>query len=264
MSEDNQFPDVIVPTLGRKYSHTPSLHEHDVGFTWNETHEKLLKQWGERSQYYSIMHDRAGKHYATLNKWIGLPCKIILVLIGSVEFSQTNKQEDSTWSPYLTGFAAILGLVINLSQDFLGFGDRATKHFLSAVAFDKLHLDVSMELTHPKDKRTNVRSYMRSIRRNLCDIKDTSPDIPIRILDNYMKEIDKTVLLPTEIVIHKEDVQSQPLPQIQSQPLNLSQSQPSPNDNVDDIQDEFAKEMERRLDALKSKSNEHQLSRLNS
>lgn len=301
LSLESKFPDSQpVPTLGRQISKTPSLHDHDEGHEWNEVHEKLLKGWGERSQYYSIMHDRAGKHYEKLNKWMGLPCKILLSVISSVEFaqlSQAQQESNTQWSSYLVGFIAIVGLIIELSQDFLAFESKSTKHFLSAISYDKLYMEVASELSHPRNRRINVKSYLRSVKRSLCDIKDTSPDIPIKILDKYLKEVDQTILLPVPITVNETNAQDAPNKLVSSpsspslnkqQQPQQTQPQPSSVDNVNggnvhinisnptqdqvendhvvpnDLQDEFEQEMERQFQARKSKFETHQLNRFDS
>lgn len=272
----------------RRNSRSVSVHEHDIGFEWNNQHENLLKLWGERSQYYSVMHDRAGKYYAKWNKWLRIPCKIILALVGSIQFAQLSNLDNVQWSSYLSGFLAIVGFMIEMGHEFLAFDITAAKHFSASMIYDKLYMDVSIELSHPASKRSNVRAFVRRIRQILSNTKGASPDIPIHILDKYMTEINNKLLLPNPIEIFHDknvdiktvqnipltdirvDVVNKDLPKIE-ETLKVEEILSSTNNNnnnnddddqpISDIQDEFAAEMEKRLQSKKDKIEEYQIKR---
>jgi len=260
----------------RRNSRSVSVHEHDLGFEWNNQHENLLKLWGERSQYYSVMHDRAGKYYSKWNKYLRIPCKIILALVGSIQFAQLSNLDNVQWSSYLSGFLAIVGFMIEMGHEFLGFDIVAAKHFSASMIYDKLYMDVSIELSHPAPKRSNVRAFVRRIRQILANTKGASPDIPIHILDKYMTEINNKLLLPNpieiyidtkpvlkNIVVTTDKIQKDPPPQHEPDTIHKDQSSQEVTDNqpISDIQDEFAAEMEKRLQSKKDKIEEYQMKR---
>lgn len=281
----------------RRNSRSVSVHEHDIGFEWNTYHENLLKLWGERSQYYSVMHDRAGKYYSKWNKYLRIPCKVILALVGSIQFAQLSNLDNVQWSSYLSGFLAIVGFMIEMGHEFLGFDIVAAKHFSASMIYDKLYMDVSIELSHPAPKRSNVRAFVRRIRQILANTKGASPDIPIHILDKYMTEINNKLLLPNPIEIYIDTKPPTLNSNIHDKCLSISvdnnlhkdmTTQSNLNVNVDtnedrtqpnmttikqsassitddqpisDIQDEFAAEMEKRLQSKKDKIEEYQMKR---
>ena len=114
-------------SMERRHSRTPSVHQQDLGFEWNEKHEELVKKWQERSTHYTKLHNMAGKHYSTLNSWLGIPTKVCLSLIASIEFSQLTNVESAGWSFYFNGVIALLTLALETVQDYLGFSPRSAK-----------------------------------------------------------------------------------------------------------------------------------------
>ena len=170
----------------RKYSHTPSIHEHDIGFEWNDDHEQLIKKWQTRAECYADMHQMAGKYYLQLHRWIGVPCKLILFTVGSIQFAQLSNSNDSEWSFYLTGFLAMAGFIIELGNSWLDFADMANKHFAASCIYDKLNMDIAMQLTHTREKRNNVKAFLRRARQILSDTKESVSEIPYHILDKFV------------------------------------------------------------------------------
>lgn len=217
--------------IRREISHTPSVHEDDVGYEWNSNHETLFKQWAERSQYYSIMHDRSGKHYGKLHKWMGIPSKILLTMIGSIQFSQLSDMSNVQWSLYLTGFLSMIALMISMARDFYNFESLSHQHLASAAVYDRMYMNIASQLVYTRGMRTNVRSYMRSVRSKLADVKQTSPPIPSHILNEYVTELDHMCLRKICITgggddrsgVHNQSTQD---PQ-QNQSTQQSQQNPS-------------------------------------
>ena len=181
-TDDKDF----VPVLGRRYSHSLSIHEKDVGAEWNDNHEELARTWSQRSKDYSLLHDQAGKYYKTLDKMIGLPAKLIFLFVSSAQFGQLSDTQSSTAITYIVLILGIIGFLVDMGQDWLDFGGISTKHFLASSVYDKLNMDILVELANPKNKRTNVRAFLRNARGILSDTKSTAPDIPDYVLEKYV------------------------------------------------------------------------------
>ena len=247
--------------IDRKNSGTPSVHEQDVGFEWNDQHEELLRKWKDRSENYSQLHDWAGKRFSKFHTWLGLPTKLLLSLIATIEFSQLSNVDSSGWSFYFNGFVAILSLGFETAQDYLGWSSRATKHFSAAAIYDKLALNIEMELCHPRTKRTNVRAFMRHAKTILQDLKETAPDIPFHMLNQYVEKIpvertttSRHVRIPLQI--------SPAVPSV-APPAAEHQNLAPPVNPETDLQDEFALEMQRRIQEKKDKLEQFQIQRFN-
>lgn len=258
----------------RRHSRTPSVHEQDLGFEWNDQHEELVKKWQERSEHYSKLHNMAGKQFSTLNSWLGLPTKLCLSLIASIEFSQLTNVESAGWSFYFNGVVALLTLALETAQDYLGFAPRAAKHYSAANIYEKLAMNIEMELCNPREKRVNVRAFMRRAKQTLQDVKETAPDIPTRILDGYLKDMETQPPASFKVtqMVRTSD-QPPPVqnvvpsldPQVQEVKINMNgiDPQPGPTDIENDLQDEFALEMQRKLQLKKEKIEQYQLQRFN-
>lgn len=253
MTDEDNAPGIIE----RRNSRTPSIHQQDVGFEWNDSHETLLKKWQERSENYGQLHDLAGKQFSRWNSWLGLPTKLLLVLIATIEFSQLSTINNSDWSFYFNGFVALLSLLFETAQDYLGWTVRSTKHFSAAAIYDKLAMNIETELCHPRDKRTNVRAFLRYSKNTLQNLKETAPDIPSAVLTLYVTKVQqedekakiKEILPPVVITVPTVP------PTVPDESME---------DNPDtDLQDEFANEMQRKLEAKKERIEQYQVQRFN-
>jgi hypothetical protein len=258
----------------RRHSHTPSVHQQDLGFEWNENHEELVRKWQERSNHYSKLHNMAGKHFSTLNSWLGIPTKVCLSLIASIEFSQLTSVESAGWSFYFNGVIALLTLALETVQDYLGFAPRSAKHYSAANIYDKLAMNIEMELCNPREKRVNVRAFMRHAKETLQDVKETSPDIPTSILDEYLRDMEQQP--PERFKINqmvrnvKKDTIDpvRKVPQVQNDANRTDThedqaNQADPTDPETDLQDEFDLEMQRKLQLKKEKIEQYQIQRFN-
>jgi hypothetical protein len=262
-------------SMERRHSRTPSVHQQDLGFEWNEKHEELVKKWQERSTHYTKLHNMAGKHYSTLNSWLGIPTKVCLSLIASIEFSQLTNVESAGWSFYFNGVIALLTLALETVQDYLGFSPRSAKHYSAANIYEKLSMNIEMELCNPREKRVNVRAFMRHAKETLQGVKETAPDIPTSILDGYLKDMEQQHpesfkinqmvrnIEPTSLGSIKPNNSSVPEVGIG---VNGSDTHEDPKDLTDpetDLQDEFDLEMQRKLQLKKEKIEQYQLQRFN-
>lgn len=258
----NDTEDLVTEEKQRKHNDSPSVHAGDLGFEWNDNHETLAKKWQERCEHYSKLHNMAGKLYERLNTFISLPTKLLLTLIATIEFSQLSQVDSgSTWSFYFNGFIAILTLLIQQARDYLGWSARVTKHFNVANSFEKLGTYIEVELCNPVDKRINVKAFMRYCKTTLQTLKEMSPSIPDTILDTYLKDIHHEDEKKT-INLHVRKLD--PLPTVPEQTfVNINPDTNGPENVESDIQDEFAQEMQRKLQEKRQKLENFQLERMN-
>ena len=168
------------------------------------------------------------------------------------------------------------------------------KHFAASAVYTKLAMNIDMEICHPREKRSNVRAFLRMVKTTLQDLKETVPDIPLRILNKYVEETHAKAKAPLSLPpLQSQQPNLQPQlpqqPQPQSQSLQSQQhpntpqsanvaaqnyNQPTPleqlrvipnieNDDETDIQDEFAAEVQKRLQIKKQNAEEFQIQRMN-
>jgi hypothetical protein len=183
-------------------SHTPSVHERDLNHEWNSNHEQLLKTWGESCQRYATLHQLTSEYYSRWHKWFGIPCKVLLSFIGSVMFAQlSNVSSDVLWPFYLTGALAVVGLIIEMAQDFLGFGEAATINQATSANYSALYMDIATELSHPSSRRTNVRAFLRTVKDDLKQLKKITSSVPRHIVDNYLSTPENSVYLARSIAV---------------------------------------------------------------
>jgi hypothetical protein len=281
--------DVKIQVAARRYSHTPSVHEGDLGAQWNTNHETLVKSWSHRAECYSRMHDTAGKYYLRLHRWFGVPCKLILFAVGSIQFSQLSNSQDNLWSFYISGFIAMVGLMIELGKECLTFDQTASQHFTAAATYDKLHLDIQTQLSFDAAERLNVKAFLRHCKHVLSNMKETV-NIPSHVLEVFLAQllpiqmtgnVTLPVLQPQMRQIPPSDVganimlgnvpttpvqtttpeQNPPTTPVQCIQTTTPDSPPS-SPGFSDIQDEFYQEMNRRYKQKQQQMEDEQLRRL--
>jgi hypothetical protein len=256
----------------KECSDTPSIHEEDQGYEWNTHHENLLKSWSEISKHYSVLHEHSGKFYSKIHTVLGLPSKIIFGVLSSIEFSQLSNDGDSNqWAKYVVGFMSLVGLCISLAQEFLAYESLSFKHFKMVSLYEKLYIDIQIELSYPVEKRINIKAFLRNIKNRLMDHKSISPSIPDHIVNKYIQNHEKDINLShlkyTKLLIipaTSEPITSNP---IIPEPIITTQQpppQPSSTDSpiLSDIQDEFTKEMLKKLEMHKETVKNYQLEQI--
>lgn len=275
----------------------PTVRQEDLGFEWNDQHEDLLKKWQERSRHYGKLHNLSGKFFKKFHRWLGLPTKLFLSLIAAVEFSQLTNIGQTDWSFYFNGFVALVALLMETAHEYLGWGPRSQKHFGSSTTYESLAMDIETELCHPREKRTNVRAFLRHAKSTLQGLSEATPDVPTFVLNHYVQNtvnseerslglwdllpvpwvrhpavakaqaaterapVDSTPPGPTSLsptpVQHPTPVSPPPPP-----PLAPSRTPPTlPTLPTDDLQDEFASELQRKLQAQRDRVYEFQVQR---
>ena len=235
--------------MDRKNSNAVIVQVQDVGFTWNTKHDELLTKWKTYCQYYSKLHDLSAERFTKYHNWVGIPTKFLLSLIVVIEFHELSSQQcANNWNFYFNGFVALSSIGFETVRDFLAWSTRSTKHLAASATYDKLNMNIELELCHPFENRTNVRAFMRHVKATMQGLKESSPSIPNDIQNQYIENFN-----------FDRENHSKELPEEKNN-TNFEEI----DSQESDLQDEFAAEMQRRLEIKQNKAlEEYQLQRLN-
>lgn len=185
-------------------SRTPSIHEDDDKYEWNDLQEETAVDWANTTQYYSVMHERSGKYFMKLYKYLGYPAIILPAIMGTSAFgSLTGNECDQTWVFYFVGFLGILSTILGVIHNFSDI-KRISKHFAVSGGYESLYKYMVESLSYSKKDRINVKSFFRHTRDKLKTLKKSSPDIPEHILNKYIKDLD-TALVPSKIQVKHDN-----------------------------------------------------------
>jgi hypothetical protein len=70
-------------------------------------------------------------------------------------------------------------------NSYFAFAKRAEQHRLTAVNYSKLYLQVSIEMSLPRLKRMNVKSFLQTINEQIQRLNEVQPLIPDEIIKEY-------------------------------------------------------------------------------
>jgi hypothetical protein len=151
---------------------------------WHLQHEKILKEWGEASSCYRLMHFRAYQINKNWSMGFTLPVIIISTITGTANFAQ--KTFPNSWVAYVPSvigafnlFAAIMTTV----AQFLKVTELMEGHRVTSIQYGKLARKIRLELTLPSSERTQHGDNMVEICRAEYDrLIEQSPPVPKDII----------------------------------------------------------------------------------
>jgi hypothetical protein len=185
---------------------------------WHGQHEKILKEWGEASSCYRLLHFKA---YQVNKQWsmgFTLPVIIISTVTGTANFAQ--KTFPNSWIAYVPSvigaFNLIAAIMTTIAQ-FLKVTELMEGHRVTSIQYGKLARKIRLELTLPISERTQHGDNMVEICRAEYDrLIEQSPPVPKDILlyfDNKFppssnvsfSRPELTIITPIELFNSEED-----------------------------------------------------------
>jgi len=261
-------------------SRSPSLHKDDEKYEWNALQEENAINWANTAQCYGVIHNRSGKYYMKMHKYLGIPAIVLAGIVGTAEFASLAGDEcNRTWLNVFGGVLSLLAVAFGLAYNQLEFDKRAFKHFHVSHEYEALYYFMVDSVAYDREHRLNVRAFFRNTRERLKSLKDISPDPPDHILDKYIQDLDK-VLVPFQIKVQNSEVvipidctnnnldRSQNVQALHLSDNHISENnpdeplEPSLPEEETDLQDEFAAAMQKKMEERKEKIEQFQLSRL--
>jgi hypothetical protein len=157
---------------------------------WHVQHEKILKEWGEASSCYRLMHFRA---YQINKKWsmgFTLPVIIISTITGTANFAQTTFPKSWTaFVPSVIGAFNLFAAIMTTVAQFLKVTELMESHRVTSIQYGKLARKIRLELTLPSSERTQHGDNMVEICRAEFDrLIEQSPPVPKDIILYFDKK----------------------------------------------------------------------------
>jgi hypothetical protein len=148
---------------------------------WTEAIETLVKSLGEKALSMSWLHNRAEKRFAYFNNFLAIPSIIISTITGAGTIAFGSVGDVS----YIMGALSIVVSILSTLNSYFAFAKRAEQHRLTAVNYSKLYLQVSIEMSLPRLKRMNVKSFLQTINEQIQRLNEVQPLIPDEIIKEY-------------------------------------------------------------------------------
>ncbi len=183
--------------MDKKNNQTNTKNDKDVSVSngpkvWNDSEVKLLKKWAELSGSYRVLHDRAHRVFKYQNYCYTIPVIVFSTILGTASFSQTTfPLEYQKYIPMGIGSLNIISGIITTIAQFTRVSELSEANRVASIAYGKFSRNISTELSLPPEFRSySGIDFVQICRSEFDRLVEQSPIIPLKILEEFMKEIE--------------------------------------------------------------------------
>jgi len=161
---------------------------------WHDQHEKILKEWGESSSCYRLMHFKAYQVNKVWSMGFTLPVIIISTVTGTANFAQkTFPQSWVQYVPSIIGAFNLFAAIMTTVAQFLKVTELMESHRVTSIQYGKLARKIRLELALPRLDRAQHGENMVEICRAEYDrLIEQSPPVPKEIIVKFEKQYPPT------------------------------------------------------------------------
>ena len=156
---------------------------------WSPENEKIVVEWCDIAQCYKWLHTRAHQSFSYMHAWFTIPAIILSTISGTASFAQGSLPVSmQTMAPMVIGSVNIFIGILTTIQQYLKISEYNESHRVSAIAWDKFARNIRIELAkHPDERSTDAGHFLKTNRDEFDRLMETSPSIPIRIVDEFLE-----------------------------------------------------------------------------
>lgn len=172
---------------------------------WNSATETLVKRIGEQSQSYQWLHRRSEDIYNYWNNFLAIPAIVLSTITGAGSIGFGNSGEDAN---LILGSFSIAVSIISTLNSYFGYAKRAESHRITAIHYSKLNLQISIELSLPRERRMLVKDFLKGISEQIMRLNEVSPNISDVVIEDYKKRFvnEPTTISKPSIVNGLEEI----------------------------------------------------------
>jgi hypothetical protein len=86
---------------------------------------------------------------------------------------------------YGTTIASIVVSVITTLNSYFSYAKRAESHRITAINYSKLYLQISIELSLPRQKRMNVKDFLKVVSEQIQRLNEIQPQVSDQVIKLY-------------------------------------------------------------------------------
>ena len=146
--------------------------------------ETLLKENGEESESYAILHRLSYERFNNFSNLINLP---VIVLSSAIGFAQ-GVQIDYKDINIILGCVSIFIGVVKSIDSYFAFGRRCESHRICSLQFAQIQKKIQVELSLKREERIGAKEMLNEIKINIKNLHDIAPLIPKAIINMYNKK----------------------------------------------------------------------------
>lgn len=223
---------------------------------WNSELEQYLKQIGENSQIYSLLHKNSEKKYNKISYQFDIPNIIISTIAGTLSISSTGLfQGMEKEASVFIGILSLTSSILTTINSYFGFKKRSENHRLVSIQYQKLYLKIDLVLGLRQEERPSINEFIKFTSDEFHRLAEISPIIDKEILDefkNKFKEYESQIAFPhelnglTPITLYGEKQDFSVMPSDEERQYVISTTQ------IDEIKKQEEKEEEQKNVIVKS------------
>jgi hypothetical protein len=160
--------------------------EHQGDIDYNPEFEQLLKENGDHSQVYSILHQMSHVKYRSLYDKCNIPLIIITAVIGFVTGIGLPYQYTNTALGAASVFVSILKSIIS----YLKLSERSENHRICSLQFAQISNEIKMELSLRRNQRQPAKMMLDIVKvkyKNLMEVAQLlDNDVIRRFREKYL------------------------------------------------------------------------------
>jgi hypothetical protein len=154
---------------------------------WSNQLEMIIAQEGEKCRGLAWIHQHAETISSTKNNYIQIPSIVLSTLTGATSISATSlfgEQYGSTASKVL-GFISIGIGILNTLGNYFDYARKSEAHHIAYLHYSKLFTWISVELALPREERMSADEMLKSLRREMERLAETTPLPPENLLKEF-------------------------------------------------------------------------------
>lgn len=161
--------------------------------SWNNTLEDMIAQEGEKCSGLAWLYAESERFYEKHNNWISLPVIILSTVTGFISGSSQLLFPNPTVASIGVGVASLATGVLSTVGSYFAWAKKTEGCRISALQYSKLQKFIAIEMTLPKNERIQARDMLKMIRETAERLMETSPAIPLQVLEKYREKFSKDI-----------------------------------------------------------------------
>jgi len=159
--------------------------ERNIG--WSNQLEVIIAQEGEKCRGLAWIHQHAETVASHKNNYIQIPSIVLSTLTGATSISANalfGDQYGATAGKVL-GFVSIGIGILNTLGNYFAYARKSEAHHIAYLHYSKLFTWISIELALPREERMSADEMLKSLRREMERLAETTPLPPDKLLKEF-------------------------------------------------------------------------------
>lgn len=153
---------------------------------WNNEIEEYLKNLGENSQIYSLLHKNSEKKYNKISYQFDIPNIIIATVAGTLSISSSGLfQGMEKEASVFIGILSLASSILTTINSYFGFKKRSENHRLVSIQYQKLYLKIDLILGLRQEERPNINEFIKFVTDEFNRLAEISPIIDKDLLQEF-------------------------------------------------------------------------------